>query len=207
MYQGRPPQQPGQGANVDAHMHPSAIFLPSHVMAAHQHKPAAPDPQCTYSSSRSSPSPITIMPRVAPGRVSESTTWLKNKKDWDEIGEALWKWVQEIRLSGRHGQFDLGRRFSLSLSLSLSPSLRPFPKSPVVVSQTAAVSAQTTDREKPGRVSKCWRKTGGRARGRRREERKTSFDFLTSAVGGRTRPKRGSGEAGQAGRQAARLLN
>ena len=124
------------------------------------------------------PSPITIMPRVPPGRISRSIMPRKNTKDdRDDIRGSLCKFVQEIRMSGRRGQFDLGGRFALPLSL------RPFPKSPVVVSQTAAAAASTTDREKPGRVLRATaeipahnRRVSARARsgsGRREGEDRT----------------------------------
>ena len=109
-----------------------------------------PDPQCTYSSSRSSPSPITIMPRVALGPMFKST-WsvTTTTRTGSEMVERLRKVFQETGPSGRHSPFDPGGRLAPpppSDSLSLTPPLSQ--KS----SSRESDRGRTDDREKPGRV-------------------------------------------------------
>ena len=84
-----------------------------------------PDPQCTYSSSRSSPSPITIMPRVAPVRASRSMIWHPNpamETEWASCFEGSIKksGMANVTASLTSGDDSLSLLFS---PLSLTPPL------------------------------------------------------------------------------------
>ena len=144
-----------------------------------------PDPQCTYSSSRSSPSPITIMPRVAPVRASRSMIWHQNpamETKWASCFEG------SIKKSGSANVTASLTSGDDSLSLLFSPpSLTPplSQKSSSRESDRACVHPR--DREKPGRALQrtaevaARRKRGVRGRARqaagRGGKRRLTFDF------------------------------
>ena len=180
MYQGRRVDGRTKGRRSDAHMHPSAMFLPSPVKAD---RPT--DPQCTYSSSRSSPSPITIMPRVAPVGASRSMIWHQNpamETKWASCFEGSIKksGMANVTASLTSGDDSLSLLFSPP---SLTPPLSQKSSSRESDRGCVRPSTQTSDREKPGRALQrtaevaARRKRGVRGRASGRPRRKTSFDF------------------------------